>query len=182
MERRLSTYVILSVLVWAIMGTITAGYYFIQYETYHSEYTNLVDQIALFNNAVGQLGEDVSDMSNVLEGISVRVNVFLSYGNGSESWFNGTVLPLGSTAFTAVYSLVSEINYTDYGGELGILVTSLNHVTNNSTHGWFYWYWDPGNAIWVLPNYSCARHILHRGDIVAFTYANYLIWPPPPPT
>lgn len=158
------------------MGTITAGYYFVQYETYRTEYVNLVDQITMFNNAVGQLGEDVSDISDVLEGISVKVDLLINYGNGPASWFNGTVLPLGSTAFTAVSVLVNEINYTDYGGELGILVTSLNHVAENTTEktGWFYWVWDPGSSIWVLPNYSCARNILHRGDIVAFTYSSYL--------
>lgn len=196
MEKRFSIYVILGVLVWAILGTVVAGYYFLQYGTYRSEYDNLVSQIATYNNVVNdlvdqlssysnlvdQLGADIEDISTVLEGISLKVNILLSYGNGTKVWYNNTVLPLGSIAFTTIYSVADDINYTDYGGELGILVTSINGVTNNLTHGWFYWYWDSGNSEWALPNYSCAKHILHREDTIAFTYASYIEWPPPTPT
>ncbi len=117
----------------------------------------------------------------MLEGISLKADILLKYGNETRVWYNGTVLPLGSTAFTLVYSIASTINYTDYGGELGILVTSIDGVSSNSTHGWFYWYWDPESSEWVLPSYSSAKHILRRGDIVAFSYASYMEWPPAPP-
>ena len=109
------------------------------------------------------------------------VNVLVSYGNGTKIWYNKTALPLDSTAFKAILA-VADVNYTDYGGELGILVTSINGLTNNSTHGWFYWYWDSGNSMWVLPEYSCAKYILHRDDVIAFTYESYSTWPPPQPT
>ena len=172
MEKGFLTYVTLGVLVWAVLGTVVAAYYFVQYNTYRSEYSDLISR----------LGTDVGDISTMLEGISFRANILVGYGNGTENWHNNTVLPLGSTAFTAIFSVVDSINYTDYGGELGVLVTSINGVANNSTHGWFYWYWDLGNTEWVLPNYSSAKQILHRGDTIAFTYANYMIWPPPTPT
>lgn len=203
-------YVILGVLVWAILGTIVAGYYFVQYNTYQNEYNNLanqlttynnvvndlVNQLAIYNNVVSglganlttyndlarQLGADIKNISNMLEGISLKANILISYSNGTKVWYNNTVLPLGSTAFTAIYFIADDINYTDYGGELGILVTSINGVDNNSTHGWFYWYWNSESSEWVLPNYSCAKHILHKGDTIAFAYASYMEWPPSPPT
>jgi len=109
------------------------------------------------------------------------VNILVSYGNGTKIWYNNTALPVGSTAFTAILA-ISNVKYTDYGGELGILVTSINSVANNSTHGWLYWYWDAEKSEWTLPEYSCAKYILHRGDTIAFTYVNYLTWPPPSPT
>jgi len=171
LEKKLFTYVTLGLLAWAIVGTAAAGYYFIQYNIYQSEYDDLVNQ----------LNTNVGDISAILEGISLEVNIFLSYGNGAKIWHNNSVLPLGATAFTAIYSIVDNMNYTDYGGELGILVTSINGVDNNSTHGWFYWHWDSGSSEWLLPSYSCAKHILHRGDVIAFTYASYMEWPPPPP-
>ncbi len=171
MEKRLFTYVILGVLVWAILGTIVAGYYFVQYDTYRNEYNNLVNQI----------NTNVGDISNILEGISLKANILLSYDD-EKVWYNNTVLPLGATAFTAIYSIAEEINYTEHGGDLGILVTSLNGVTNNSTQGWLYWLWDPRDSKWMLPTYSSAKHILREGDTIAFTYVNYWEWPPPPPT
>lgn len=220
MEKRLFIYVVLGVLVWAVLGTIVAAYYLVQYQIYQSEYNNIVnqiitynsvvnnlasqftsydnlsnkldaynnltndlaDQLASYNNQVERLGADVEGISTMLEGISLKANMLLSYGNGTKIWQNNTVLPLGSTAFTAIYYIAETINYTDYGGELGILVTSINCVANNSTHGWFYWYWNSGSSKWTLPSYSCAKHILHRGDTIAFTYTSYMEWPPPTPT
>lgn len=172
MEKKPSIYIILGVLVWSILGTIVASYYFVQYEFYRGEYNNLVDQ----------LNTNAGDISIILEGISLKADVLLNFGNGTKVWQNSTVLPLGSTAFTAIYYIADNMNYTDYGGELGILVTSINGVSSNSTHGWFYWYWDSESTEWMLPNHSCAKHILHRGDTVAFAYANYMKWPPPTPT
>jgi len=157
LEKKLFTYVILAVLVWAILGTFVAGYYFVQFDIYHREYNNLADQ---FNS------------------ISLKVNILLDYGNGTRVWYNNTVLPLGSTAFNATCS-IADVDKKDYGEPLGILVTSINGVANNNPYGWFYCYWDSKNSEWIFPTHSCAKHILHEGDTIAFTYDS---WPPQPPT
>lgn len=169
MEKRTFIYVALGLLSWAILGTIVAGYYFIQYDTYRSEYNNLANQ----------LNANVGDISTILEGMSLKANILVSYGNGTKVWHNNTVLPLGSTAFTAVFSIADDVNYTDYGGELGILVTKINDVTNEPPYGWFYWYWNSENSEWVSPNYSCNKYIIQRGDTIAWTYDS---WPPEAPT
>ena len=161
MEKRLFTYVILGTLVWAILGSVVATYYFVKYDTYQREYSNLAQQ---------------------LDSISFKANILLCYGNGTKIWYNNTVLPLGSTAFNATYLIADEMSFIDYGGELGILVTSINRVASNSTHGWLYWHWDSGSSEWLLPDYSCAKYILHEGDTIAFTCSSYMTWPPPPPT
>jgi len=174
LEKRTFTYVALALLVWAISSTIVAGYYFAQYNIYQNEYENLASEFnTLSNTLVG--------LSDVMESISLRVNILVSYGNGTKIWYNNTALPIASTAFTAILA-VADIRYTDYGGDLGILVTSINSVANNSTHGWLYWYWDAEDSEWILPEYSCAKYILHRGDIIAFAYESYMTWPPPQPT
>jgi hypothetical protein len=166
-------------LVWAISSTATAGYYFTQYNIYQNEYRNLAKE---FNALSGSM----ENLSEVLESISLRVNILVSYGNGTKAWHNNTALPVGSTAFTAILA-AADTRYKDYGGELGILVTSIDGLPNNSTidrstHGWFYWYEDTEKRMWVLPEYSCAKYILHRGDTIAFTYESYMTWPPPSPT
>jgi hypothetical protein len=160
LDKQLLIYVTLGVFVWAITGSAVAAYFYTQYNVYREEYVGLTGQLSM---------------------ISMKVDVLLSYSN-RKVWYNSTLLPLGSTAFTALNFTTEEMNYTDYGGELGILVTSINGVTNNSTHGWFYWRWNPESSEWTLPNYSAAKHILHQGDTVAYAYANYAEWPPPPPT
>ena len=174
MEKRTFTYVALALLVWAISGTVVAGYYFSQYKIYQDEYENLADE---FNTLSGTLG----DLSEIMESISLRVNILVGYGNGTKIWHNNTALPLASTAFTAILA-IADIKYTDYGGDLGILVTSINGLASDSTNGWLYWCWDAEKSEWTLPEYSCAKYILHRGDTIAFTYESYMTWPPPQPT
>jgi len=157
--KRTFTYVALGLLVWAISGTVVAGYYLAQYNTYQNEYENLA-----------------SEMESIL-----LVNILTSYGNGTKVWYNNTALPVGSTAFKAILA-IADIKYTDYGEDLGILVTSINGVVGNSTHGWLYWGWNAENSNWELPEYSASKYILHRGDTIAFAYESYATWPPPPPT
>jgi hypothetical protein len=196
MEKRVFTYIALFMSVWAIFGTVMAGYYFTQYNTYHNEYGNLATEYNALSDAiknmtsemktsVGNVSEvlesQVGNLSKVLESTSLRAGILVSYGNGTKVWHNNTALPVGSTAFTAILA-VADIRYTDYGGDLGILVTSIDGLANNSTHGWFYWYRDTEKSEWVLPEYSCTDYILHRGDMIAFTYASYMAWPPPSPS
>lgn len=164
----------MALLVWAISGTIVAGYYFSQYNIYKDEYQNLAKE---FNTFYGTL----RDLSDIMESISLRANILVSYGNGTKIWHNKTVLPLASTAFTAILA-IADIKYTDYGGDLGTLVTSVDGLATDSTNGWLYWYWDAKKSEWILPEYSCTKYILHRGDTIAFTYESYVEWPPPQPT
>jgi hypothetical protein len=155
LEKRTFTYVGLALLVWAISGTIVAGYYFAQYNTYRNEYENLT-----------------SEMESIL-----LANILVSYGNGTKIWYNSTAFPLGSTAFKAILA-IADVKYTD--SELGIFVTSINGVVGNTTHFWLYWGWDAENSEWILPDYSASQYILHRGDTIAWTYERE--YPPPPPT
>jgi hypothetical protein len=173
LEKRVLTYVILAFLVWAVSGTAIAGYYFTQYTTYRDEYRNLLNDLNTLSNMMGNL-------SSVINPLALRVDILLSYGNGTGTWFNNTALPIGSTAFTAILA-VSNVDYKDYGGTMGILVTSINGLAGDSmSHGWFYWYRDTQNSTWISPNYACSQYILHRGDTIAFSYESYNPWPTSP--
>ena len=179
MEKRTFTYVALGLLVWAISGTVVAGYYFAQYDIYQNEYANLASEFSTFSDAVGGLSEDftaefntlsgtIGDISAIMESISLRVNILLSYDNVTKTWYNNTAIPVGSTAFTALLS-IADIKYTEYEG-LGILVTSINGRASNSTHFWLYWGWDAENSEWIDPGVGASQYILHRGDTIAWTY------------
>jgi hypothetical protein len=174
LEKRLFTYVTLALLVWGILGSATAGYYLTQYTTYRNEYKNLLGDLNVLSNALG-------NFSAVMNTISLRANILLSYGNGTRTWFNDTALPIGSTAFTAILA-ISDVKYKDYGGTLGILVTSVNGVgsPDDFTHGWFFWYEATENSTWEPASSSCANYILHRGDTIAFSYESSSPWPTSP--
>jgi len=166
--------VTLALLVWGILGTATAGYYLTQYTTYRSEYKNLLSDLNVLSTALG-------NFSDVMNTLSLRANILVSYGNGTRTWFNDTALPIGSTAFTAILA-ISNVKYKEgSGGVSGILVTSINGVAGDSTRGWFWWYEATENSTWSFPSYSCDQYILHRGATIAFSYESYITWPPPSP-
>lgn len=185
----------MGLLVWAFLGTIATGYYFVQYNTYESEYQTLVDQLNTYNEVindlvdgltdyndlVSELDANMEDVRSTLDGVAIKVNILLSFDVESKVWHNDTVLPLGATAFTAVYSVSDEINYTDTG-ESGILVTSINGVAEEGSNAWFYWHWEPADSEWTLPSYLSSKYILRKGDTIAFTYTDWADWPPQPPT
>jgi len=155
LEKGTFTYLALALLVWAISGTVVAGYYFNQYNIYQNEYENLA-----------------SEMESIL-----LVNVLVSYGNGTKTWYNNTALPLGSTAFKAIQA-IADVEYTE--SEFGAFVTSVNGVVGNTTHFWLYWGWDAENSEWIFPNVGASQYILHREDTIAWTYESE--YPPPSPT
>jgi len=148
LEKRTFTYVALGLLVWAISGTVVAGYYLGQYNTYQNEYESLA-----------------SEMESIL-----LVNILVSYGNGTKTWYNNTALPLGSTAFKAILA-IADVKYTK--SELGVFVNSINSVVGNSTHFWWYWGWDAENSEWIDPGVGASQYMLHRGDTIAWTYVTF---------
>lgn len=180
MEKGIFTYIALGLLVWAISGTVVAGYYFVQYNTYQNEYENLANEFNTLSDAIVDLSDTLSgtigDISEIMEFIPLKVNILLSYGNGTKIWYNNTALPLGSTAFTALRE-IADIKYTE--SEFGVFVTSINGRVGNSTHFWLYWGWDAETSEWILPNVGASEYILHRGDTIAWTYERE--YPPPPP-
>ena len=173
MEKRVFTYVSLALLVWAICGTAIAGYYFTQYSTYRNEYHNLLGELTTLSVGMG-------NVSDVVNSISLRVDFLVNYSNGTLTWFNDTTLPVGTTVFTALQLLVPDVNYTNYGGSLGIFVNSINGLTYNSTNGWFYYAKPAEASTWTQPLYSCAQYILHKGDTIAFAYQSENPWPTSP--
>jgi len=199
LEKGIFTYIALGLLVWAISGTVVAGYYFVQYNTYQNEYANLAGEFNTLSDAVvdlsdalsgtiGDLSENftgefntlsgtVGDISEIMNSISLKANILLSYGNETKIWYNSTALPLGSTAFTAILA-IADIEYTDYGAG-GILVTSINGAVGNSTHFWLLWGWDAETSEWALSNVGASEYIIHRGDTIAWTYE--IEYPPPQP-
>ena len=133
-----------------------------------------------FSNDLNHVSGNVQDISKVLDSISLKVNILIHYESKTKTWLNETVIPMGSTAFDAILN-TADVKYVDYGGELGLLVNSINGLESDSTHGWIYWYWDKDNSEWLLPEYSSTKYILHRDDNIAWTYSDYGTWPPNPP-
>ncbi|MBS7635731.1 hypothetical protein KEJ37_00055 [Candidatus Bathyarchaeota archaeon] len=148
-EKRNLTLIVLATLVWALVATGFASYYYLAFQ----------------------------DLMNTIGGTPVRVDVLLDYGNGSKSWYNGTVLFAISTVFEALLSVTKNVKYDVYPS-LGILITEINGVRNigdlTSGKAWMWYYWEKG--AWNLGPEACDKYILGRlghHAIILWNYTSY---------
>ncbi len=95
-------------LVWAIVASSLAAYYYMQYKAYES----------------------------LVAGKVKVVNIGINFGNGTVVWYNNTVVPVSATAFDALRA-VADVNYTVSPG-FGVFITCIDGVCGNSSCGWVY--------------------------------------------
>lgn len=140
-------YLLMGLLVWSIVGSTVAGYFYLQSENYKAQFEDLSDRIDLVQ----------------------FVDVFVKYGNGTELWHNDTAIPAGSSALKAT-QIVADVVVEEF--DYGLMVQSIDGVSANSTHFWLYWYWDEKFQDWNLPDIGASQYTFHRGDIIAWTYGS----------
>lgn len=117
--------VALGFLCWALLATVTAAYYYSQYDTIFTRYSELRRPIA--------------------------VNVLLDYGNGTRIWFNQTSVSSGATAYDAL-AKVASVKVKWYGDS--VFVTAINNVEMSGSYYWagFVWGFGQWNAFTVAFN------------------------------
>lgn len=186
-EKRALVFVCIALFVWAALASGISGAYYIQYNVYQKEYQGLLSTVNSISHMIEQLanisdslGNSAEQVNEILESMSVKVDILVKNNETSLKWHNSTYLPLGSTAFTGLMA-IANITYESYG-EMGMLVTSIDGLRNTETTGWFWWRYNSTSSEWILPPYSADKDILHKGDVLAWTYQDYATWPPQPPS
>jgi hypothetical protein len=100
----------MGLLVWALLASLTAGYYYYSY----------------------------NDLSNKIQKPVVNINIGINYGNATPTvWLNETRAKAGDTLLNATM-LVAKVRYTVWLGS-GAFVDSINNVTNSGSHYWLWW-------------------------------------------
>ncbi len=155
--KRTLAFATLAILVWAALTTSLFGYYYLRFQ----EYVKL---------------------SHEYEAVTMKVNIYIDYGNETKVWHNNTLVPLGFTLLNAT-ELVADVNSTYSPGLGAEFVDSIDGVENNveEAKSWFWWHWDTTTSQWSFGEVGANQHILHREDLVAWAYQSYAAWPPPPP-
>jgi len=104
------TIITLAVLCWAVVASLSTGYYYFQY----------------------------SDLSDKLERFTVNVSLSIDYGNGTIQTFTDVYLEQNATALDALRT-VEESVITEHWVGWGSIVTSIGGITNEGLVGWQYW-------------------------------------------
>lgn len=144
-------------LVWAIIASTAAAYYYgghVKYKT-------------LFEGVSSRLSE-----------VSVSVNIALDYNNGTRTWYNNTVLPLGATLLNATLK-IAEVDYTI--GKYGAFINSINNVENNIEKNMYWLWWKWSGDKWKIGEVACDRYMLKDEDTIIWIYQSTAKFPPEPP-
>ncbi len=137
-------------LVWAIIGTTLAVYYYNEYSTYRRLYSSLSGKV-------------------------IMVNIGIDYGNGTKQWFNGTVLPARSTVLSALTS-VSRVEYTY--GQFGAYVVSINGhrekiLSKKEGYSWMWYLYNATSGKLEYGPVAADKYILSNGQIILWRYEHW---------
>jgi len=137
-------------LIWAVVATTLAAYFYNEYTTMERLYKSLKGKV-------------------------VVINIGIDYGNGTLQWFNGTVLPVGSTVLSALIS-VSRVEYVY--GPYGAYVVSINGVrekivSKSEGHSWIWYLYNATTGKLEYGPVAADKYILSSGQIIVWKYTHW---------
>jgi hypothetical protein len=143
LNKRVFVIVTLALLTWSILATGFAAFYYKQF----------------------------SDISTVLQNVSVKISILIDYGNNTLEWHNGTLLPAGITLLNATRA-VSKV---EMNPEYASIVDSINNVKNNpeTNQYWTAYYWDANMREWKEVLEPISTLILQEGKMIEWRYQKY---------
>ena len=137
-------------LVWALVASLLAGYYLYQY----------------------------TDINNKLEhtnGILIKVNIGVDYGNGTRTYYNSSNALTGQKLLD-VTRQVTEV--TIGSSSLGAYVTGINGKTASADYGWTFWPWNSQTTSWDYAPVGADQFAVANGETYVWYYQN--AFDPPP--
>lgn len=92
----------------------------------------------------------------------------VSIDNGSGAVTETVHLTRGATGLEALHR-VADVG-TDYYTGMGVLIRSINGISNEDQEGmnWIYYVWENGG--WVMPMKGAGNYRLEEGDNIMFSY------------
>jgi len=136
----------------ALLCALLASFYLSLY--YYTESAKYQD---LYRDALKELAEH-----------TIFVNILIDYGNGTKAWYNNTRVPTGANLFNAT-KMIAKIEYQRY--DWGILITAINGVTGDQSHGWLWNIWDSTKAQWEFGPVGADAFTLKERDTVSWVYS-----------
>jgi hypothetical protein len=145
--RRTIIFVVLGFSIWGILATGMVGYYYLRLE------------------------DTLQVLQELQMRTTIKVDLLIDYGNGTLIWCNETELTAGSTAFDALVSATSDVQYENH--TIGKLITSINGQKGGENSAWLWFFWDTGILEWTYSLEAIDNHLLHPDDILKFEFTSW---------
>lgn len=145
-KRRTAVFMGLAFSVWAILATGMAGYYYLRFE-------------------------DVMSAFQEIESSIIEVDFVIDYGNGTETWHNNTALIAGATAFDALLTVATDVQYESHS--FGKLITSINGREGHENSGWLWFFWNTEKSEWDYSMNAIDQYVLSPSDTIKFEFTSW---------
>ena len=167
-SQKISLYKALCVVffVWAIITTALACKYYMDVQS-------LNQKVYYLEQKCNSLQSSLNEVYKKL----ITVNLAIDYGNGTQVWYNGTLLPKGSTLFVATAVVAKSVKYKL--GAYGVYITSINGVSEKiikpgkEGYSWIWYYYDPVAKKWKWGPTAADKYVLKDGEIVMWKYTHW---------
>lgn len=148
--------VVIVILVAALLVTATfAAYYVVQYQQAQ-------------NNANSYL----SELKTATGSKPLTTNILLDFGNGTRTWYNGTVVQPGENLYVATVAVtLGNMNTTWYPSYGEHLVTGIDGIINNANESWFLWTYNYNSTSgWQVAQVGADDLPASSGSIYAWSF------------
>jgi hypothetical protein len=135
--------------VWAIAGSLFAGYYWVKY----------------------------NDVQTRIANVMIYVNIGVDYHNGSRVWYNDTKALTGQTLFDVTKHVV-DVDY-EVDVALGLEVTSIGGAEKQGGFGWTYWIWNSTERLWSILWDNADSYQVTNAETFMWYYQDASFAPPP---
>ncbi len=106
----------------------------------------------------------------ILPAVQIKADLAIDFGGGKAESYPGAVLDGEKTVFSLLQayekSTGQKIGYKDYGGDMGVLIESINNVANDPQTGTYWQFWVNGEYAKV----GASAYQLKAGDKVEWKY------------
>ncbi len=151
-------WILLAVLLaWAVTSTVYGSYYYVEYDKYH------------------RLSED---LKRKLGEVSIPVDIAVDYGNGTRTWFNDTIVPIGSTVFNATQKIALAEPSPQYGDSFIVSINGAREKPSQNMY-WLWWLWDETQQKWLLGPTANNEYTINDGQVIIWYLENTLQMSPP---
>ena len=157
-KRRTYLFIALALLVWGLLASLVAGYYYQEYVTMDRQY----------DEELAKLGV-----------VSYTVNILLD-NNGTKTWYNQTIIPIGWSLYNATVKVTNgNVSYSPVYGPS--FITAINGVSETGSYYWMWWVWNSASHSWTLGPVGANAYTLNNNDTVAWYFENTNTTPYPSP-
>lgn len=136
-----------------ILSSSLAGYYFYQFSLVSEAYSSTLES---------------------LDGLSYEIDLIINFGNGSKSYFNQTIIPIGFNMYNAtLFATDGRVDATYFPEFDAHFVNSIMGLGGDEGFGWSAWAFDERVGEWRGLDVGADLFILKDGQSIAWFYQSF---------